>query len=104
MKGSEMPRTARSCGSRRTGVSQQADTTWKGKGEKNDGHGQVSDICSRCYDLLKDSQDRRATKIRTVPRMPKNCTPALPAEVPRLYEGYIPDTQRHSPLDSAREK
>jgi len=36
----------------------------------------------------------RAAEIRTAPRMPKNCTPALPADVPRLYEGYIPDTHR----------
>jgi len=32
--------------------------------------------------------------------MPKNCTPALPAEVPRLYEGYIPD--RHTQTPTAR--
>jgi len=38
----------------------------------------------------------RAAEIRTVPRMPKNCTPALLADVPRLYEGYIPDTHRNT--------
>ena len=30
----------------------------------------------------------------------KNCTPTLPAEVPRLYAGYILDTQKYPPFNS----
>jgi len=46
------------------------------------------------YGLLEYSTHRRATKIGVVSRMPKNYTPALPAEGPRLYHtGDIFPTQ-----------
>ena len=46
------------------------------------------------YGLLEYSTHRKAPKIGVVSRIPKDYTPALPAEVPRLYHtGDISPTQ-----------
>ena len=99
MKRSEMPRTARclwislNCGP------SAGKPNMEGKGTT------AMDrlATSVCVVIIYWRTHRRATKIGTVPRVPKNCTPALPTVVPRLSEGCIPDTHRHPPLDSARE-
>lgn len=71
-------------GSRRTRFSRWTGVAWKWKGNV-----MVYSIFNRdsvtFNGLLECSTHRGAAKIGAMSRMPKNYTPALPAEGPRLY-------------------